>query len=93
MIYGARLDKITHRPQLETQVRMFRDGKPAFEGKVHSFDPGQQNDLTRLVVGGSLLLGDDLQPGEYVLQLIVTDKLAKATEQLATTWIDFEIVR
>lgn len=93
MIYGARLDKITHRPQLETQVRMFRDGKPAFEGKMHSFDPGQQNDLTRLVVGGSLLLGSDLQPGEYVLQLIVTDKLAKATEQLATTWIDFEIVR
>ena len=93
MIYGARLDKATHRPQLETQLRLFRDGKQVFEGKVHSFDPGQQNDLTRLVAGGSFLLGSDLQPGEYELQLIVTDKLAKAKEQLAATWIDFEIVR
>jgi hypothetical protein len=64
-----------------------------FEGKVHSFDPGQQNDLPRLVAGGSFLLGSELQPGEYVLQLIVTGKLAKVKEQLATNWIDFDIVR
>jgi VWFA-related protein len=93
MIYGARLDKTTHRPQLETQLRVFRDGKQVFEGKVNSFDPGQQNDSTRLVAGGSFLLGSELQPGEYVLQFIVTDKLANKKEQIATNWIDFEIVR
>jgi hypothetical protein len=93
MIYGARLDKSTHRPRLETQLRLFRDGKQVFAGNVHGFDPGHQSDLTRLVAGGSLLLGSDLQPGEYVLQLIVIDKLAKVNEQVATDWVDFEIVR
>jgi hypothetical protein len=32
-------------------------------------------------------------PGEYVLQLIVTDALAKEKRRVATQWIDFEIVK
>ena len=45
------------------------------------------------VAGGSLLLGADLQPGEYILQVIVIDKLAKEDHRMATQWIDFEIVK
>jgi VWFA-related protein len=93
MIYNARLDKATNRPQLETQLRLFRDGQQVFTGKVNPFDPGQQKDLTRLVAGGSLLLGSDLQPGDYALQLIVTDKLAREENRLSSQWIDFEIVK
>ena len=93
MIYNARLDKTTNRPQLETQLRLFRDGQQVFTGKVSSFDSGQQKDLTRIVAGGSLLLGNDLQPGDYALQLIVTDKLAKEESRVIGQWIDFEIVK
>jgi VWFA-related protein len=93
MIYNARLDKATNRPQLETQLRLFRDGQQVFTGRVNPFDPGQQRDLTRLVAGGSLLLGNDLQPGDYALQLLVIDKLAKEESRLGSQWIDFEIVK
>jgi hypothetical protein len=93
MIYNARLDKAANRPQLETQLRLFRDGQQVFTGKVNPFDPGQQKDLARIVAGGSLLLGNDLQPGEYALQLIVIDKLAKEESRVGSQWIDFEIVK
>jgi VWFA-related protein len=93
LLYNGRVDKSTGRPQIETQLRLFRDGQPVFTGKRNTFDPGQQKDMTRLVVGGSLLLGNDLQPGEYALQLIVTDKLAKAENQVSAHWIDFEVVK
>jgi hypothetical protein len=93
ILYNAKVDKGTGRPQLETQLRLFRDGQQVFTGKTNTFAPGQQKDLTRLVAGGSFLLGKELQPGEYALQFIVTDKLAKEKEQIATNWIDFEIVR
>lgn len=49
--------------------------------------------MTRLVAGGSLLLGKDLQPGDYALQLIVTDKLAKEESRVGSQWIDFEVVK
>ncbi len=93
MIYNARLDKAANRPQLETQLRLFRDGQQVFTGKVNPLDPGQQKDLTRIVAGGSLLLGNDLQSGEYALQLIVIDKLAKEESRVGSQWIDFEIVK
>jgi VWFA-related protein len=93
LLYNGRVEKATGLPQIETQLRLFRDGQPVFTGRVNAFGPGQQKDMTRLVVGGSLLLGNDLQPGEYALQLIVTDKLAKADSRVSAQWIDFEIVK
>jgi len=38
-------------------------------------------------------LGSEFPPGEYVLQVIITDKLAKEKQQIASQWIDFEIVK
>jgi hypothetical protein len=34
-----------------------------------------------------------MQPGEYVLQIVVTDLLAKDKDRVATQWMDFEIVK
>ena len=34
-----------------------------------------------------------MQPGEYVLQIVVTDLLAKDKYRVATQWMDFEIVK
>lgn len=64
-----------------------------FAGRVNAFNPMAQPDVKRLVAGGSLRLGNELPPGDYVLQVIVADKLAKADHRLATQWIDFEIVK
>jgi len=34
-----------------------------------------------------------MAPGDYVLQIVATDKLAGEKNRTATTWIDFEVVR
>ena len=92
-IYNARLDRQTRRPQLETQLRLYRGGKPVYTGQPHQFDPDQQSDLKRLAATGRLDLGTELEPGEYILQMVVTDKLAKGKHSTAAQWIDFEIVK
>jgi hypothetical protein len=42
---------------------------------------------------GGVRLGNELIPGEYVLQITVTDPLADEKHRVATQWIDFEIVK
>ncbi|MCA1632622.1 MAG: VWA domain-containing protein [Acidobacteria bacterium] len=91
-IYNPRLDPASARPQLRTQMRLFRDGQLVFNGRVNPFDPGQQTGA-KYMAGSRLQLGSDLPPGEYVLQIIVTDPLVKGKYGMAAQWIDFEIVK
>jgi len=92
-IYNARLDD-SKRPQLQTQMRLFRDGKEVFTGKPLTFNPGQQTDMKKLDAGGRLVVGTSLAPGTYVLQVTVADALVTNKRySLATQWIDFEIVK
>src|SRR5260370_37111869 len=93
IIYNAHLDKATNAPQLTTQVRLFRDGKPVFTGTENPFKIANPSDLKRLLSGGMIQLGTDLPPGEYVLQVIVSEALASEKHRVASQWIDFEIVK
>jgi VWFA-related protein len=93
VIYNAKIDKATGKPSLKTQVRMFRNGELIFTGDEIPFDVGGQTDLTRLGVSGGIQLGTAMTPGEYVLQVIVTDLLASEKKRIATQWMDFEIVK
>ena len=92
LIYNAQLDPKTRQPQLETQVLLLKDGKQVFAGKVAPLSLGEQPDLKHIPASGRLRLGDEL-PGEYVLQVIVTDKLAKEKYRSATQWMDFELAQ
>jgi len=97
VIYNAQLDKSTTRPQVKTQVRIFRDGQPIFAGKESPLELSQQGDMKRLVAGGRLQVGKEMTPGDYVLQVVVTDNLikekSKDKRRTATQWIDFEVVQ
>jgi VWFA-related protein len=93
LIFNAQSNKATRQPQLTTQVRLVRDGKVIFTGNEIPFDPAGQADMKRLVVGGAIQLGTELSPGEYVLQVIVTDALTSEKRRSATQWIDFEIIK
>ena len=93
-IYNARLDKATRRPQLETQIKLFRNGQQVYTGKVRDFTGAQIAESGQFVGGGAFQIGGELETGEYVLQVIVTDRLAKDDKyRTATQWIDFDIVR
>jgi VWFA-related protein len=88
LIYNAK----TNPSQLQIQARLFRNGKIVVEGASSSFDTNGQTDLKRLEALGAITLGNNLAPGNYVLQLIVRDGLAKEKRQVATGSVDFEIV-
>jgi hypothetical protein len=93
VIYNAKLDGATHRPQLIIQTRLYREGQQVFTGQAQPVTSNQQTGLERIETAGRLQLGSELPPGEYVLQVIVTDALADKQHQTATQWIDFEIVK
>ncbi len=93
MIYNAQTEKATGRQQLETQLRLYRDGKQVFASAVKPLKTATEAETKRLIAGGSLRLGSDLTPGDYILQVVVTDKLAKDKKYVTTQWIDFEIVK
>jgi VWFA-related protein len=92
-IYNATVKGAAGHPQLEGQVRVLRDGKAIFTSQKTALDLTGQTDWKQVVAGGKLQLGAQMEPGEYVLQVIVTDRLAKEKYNSATQWIDFEIVK
>ncbi len=92
LVYNAQIDKATGKPNVRSQVRLFRNGQQVFAGKELPIEDNQ-TDLKRLGANGAVQLGTDMLPGEYVLQIVVTDALAKEKRRVASQWIDFEIVK
>jgi VWFA-related protein len=93
-IYNARLDKATGQPKLVAQTRIYRDGQPVFVGKEQPVSvQTSYSDLKRIGLLAELKLGSGLAPGEYVLQVVVTDTLRNDKHRAATQWIDFEIYK
>ncbi|MEJ7861259.1 MAG: VWA domain-containing protein [Pyrinomonadaceae bacterium] len=80
-------------PQLQTQTRIFRDGKLFFEGQPKPLDLAGQTDFHAVKSTSAINLGAGMQPGEYILQVIVTDNLAKEKRKIATQLVQFEIVQ
>jgi VWFA-related protein len=80
-------------PQLTAQTRVFREGKLIFTGQPLPVSMDGQFDRQRITAGSRLQLGSEFPPGNYVLQVIVTDKLAKQNPNEASQWIDFEVVK
>jgi VWFA-related protein len=92
LVYNAGTDALAPTPRLLTQVRLFREGKLVYTGKVSPYGVGAQKDLRRLPLTGTLQLAPDARPGEYYLQVIVTDLSAPEKQGTATTWTDLEVV-
>jgi len=96
LIYGyqilnAQIDRSTKKPQIQAQLRLFRDGKQIYQGKVMQLESTGQPDLKKMLAGGRLQLGSKMEPGDYVLQVIVTDNLARDKYRIAMQAMDFEI--
>jgi VWFA-related protein len=92
-IYNARIDKATGKPAVQIQMKLFRNGQEVFTGKETPLDVSNQTDLKRLSAGGAMQLGSEMAPGEYILQVLVTDSLAKENYRVASQWIDFEVLK
>lgn len=91
-IYNATLDA-AKKPDLQTRVRVFREGKLILDGKPKPLETAGQTDMAHLRFLGGLAIGSQMDPGDYVLQIIVIDPQAKKGQQIATQFIQFEVVR
>ena len=80
-----------NQPNLELHTRIFHDGKQIYEGKPMPIDLKGQTDPKHLVAAGAMKLGPAMEPGDYVLQVIVTDKLAKDKYATTAQSMDFEL--
>jgi hypothetical protein len=92
VVYNARADRATGRPRLTTQVVLFRGGRQVYAGTPTPLDTAGQQDLRRVVAGGRLELGAGIEPGDYALQVVVTDA-AREKPFTVSQWVDFEVVR
>jgi VWFA-related protein len=91
-IYNANSTDTGKTSNLKTQFRIFKDGKEIFASREKSVNLVEQTDVKRLIAEGVFTLGKEIQPGDYVLQIIVRDMAVKEKNQIATQWIDFEVI-
>lgn len=91
-IYNADLDA-SRKPNLETRIRVFREGKLILDGPPKPFDATGHADMAHLRFVGGLAIGTQMEPGDYILQIIVADSLAKAKQPIATQFVQFEVVQ
>ena len=82
-------------PNLLMQTKLFRDGKSVKSSPESAVDVANQPDPNRMVITNVMRLTPDLEPGNYYLQVVITDKTAKDKDKQppATQWVDFEIVK
>lgn len=77
-------------PNIQTQMKLFRDGKEVLKGKFNSLNPEQPIPVT-INFAGALVLGDEMEVGNYILQILVVEAHNKDKPRIATQWIQFEI--
>jgi hypothetical protein len=78
---------------LEVQTRLFRDGNLVYEGKPMVPSLTGEAASGRLLAGGHMTLAEGMSPGDYLLQVTVTDKLAKEKYRSVSQAVDFEVAR
>lgn len=90
-IYNAKLPP-GQQAQIRIQTRVFHDRQKVFESEERALDLSSQQGSKAPVFTDAVSLGENLLPGDYVLQVIVTDGLAKEKKRLATQYVQFEVV-
>jgi len=76
--------------QIETQMRLIKDGKVIFEQSPMPLNMDGQTDLKRLQTAGTVSLGTDMEAGSYILQVIATDK--ESNKRFATQYVEFDVI-
>ncbi|SPE32831.1 conserved hypothetical protein [Candidatus Sulfopaludibacter sp. SbA3] len=82
----------TKTTDVEYQLRLFRDGKVAFTGAFNRISDEFRIDGRRIAAAGLLHLSARFPPGEYLMRVVVNDKLAPKKQAHVAQWIDFEVV-
>jgi VWFA-related protein len=88
-VLNAKTDS-NRKPQLQAQIRLFQDGKEIYARKPASMTAEPQGDSKRMIASDQMHL-NKLAPGNYILQVAVSDMLATDRQRMAVQSIDFDI--
>ncbi|HEY3581283.1 MAG TPA: hypothetical protein VGK82_12090 [Pyrinomonadaceae bacterium] len=80
-------------PNLVLRTKLFRDGKVVKAIAEQPIDVTNKDALGRSLITNVMRLTPDLEPGDYYLQVVITDKAAKDKRTAVTQWVDFEVVK
>jgi VWFA-related protein len=89
-ILNARIDS-SGKAQMDMEVRLFCDGKQVSKSGPQPLAVKGPLDVNRMGASGQFVIDPAIGPGDYVLQVIITDKLADKKYQVASQWMDFEV--
>ncbi|MCC6857284.1 MAG: VWA domain-containing protein [Bryobacterales bacterium] len=92
-ILNVRLDEATRRPAVESQISLYYQGKRVYEGRKEALRVSQALDQPRFRTTKDFTLGNNAPPGEWALELVVTDRLAGPQAAPVRQVIDFEVAR
>lgn len=90
VIFNAKSDA-AKRPNLTSQTRLFKDGKPVYQSDTKPVSLELQKDMRAVSFLSSLVLGTSMAAGEYVLEIAITDTLAKGKNKAVSQYIQFEV--
>ena len=90
-IYNAKVKKRA-KPDLVARLRVIKDGEVYYASKDSVVIPSADGNYQKATKTFSLRLGKKMLPGDYIIQVIATDRLAKKKRQIATQYLQFEIV-
>lgn len=90
-IYNSKLDD-AKQAKVSMRVRVFREGKLILDGKETPVVLRGQMNLLHIKTSGAIAIGAQMLPGDYILQVIVTDPLARGKQRIATQFVQFEVV-
>lgn len=77
---------------LRLRTRLIKDGKVIYSGKESAVDLGRAKKGSKVDLQGAINLAKGLEPGEYALQVILTDDAGKKKYRTASQFMQFEIV-
>lgn len=89
-IFNARKGP-SQKPDVTVETRIFREGSEVMHSEPVPVSFPDDLPPNRLAASGRMVLGPKFLPGDYALQVIVTDNLAKRKNAVAFQSIDFEV--
>ncbi len=91
VIYNAKPESIK-KSQLQIQIRLFRQSNLLFESKPSPFNTTGQTDLQRIDTSGTITLGKNIAPGNYIVQMVIFENASQTKPKITTQFVEFEIV-
>ena len=88
-ILNARVDR-DKKPELEAQLLLFREGRQIYASMPSPVNTEKLENPRRLLAAGRMQL-TQIPPGQYVLQIVISDKLRKEKDRTSSQSIDFEV--